>query len=210
MSTPDALDLAPQVAKLTVTVSNSFEDASISRKQWDQFVLDLGGDLYITFDWCRVWWRHYGGNRQLQVYVFRSGTRLVGLAPMFIERIRLGPVTLKIAKRVGADFALTFFALPLVSDYVEAAYSELIARLIDHDNCDAIWLGFMPGDDPTLNGLRDACRSVQERATIVRDAPSGVHTRFQLPDTFNSYIAGLDQQRRSQYRRRLKRTQYKF
>ena len=198
------LGIEPQVAKLTVTVHDSFEDAGISREEWDRFVSDTGGGLYVTYDWCRIWWRHYGGKRELRLYVLRAGSRLVGLAPMFIERVWLGPIALKIAKRVGADFALTLFTLPLVTDYIQVAYRELIARLVDGENCDAVWFGFMPGNDLTLGGLRDACRSLQYRVIIVRDMPAGVHTQFRLPNTFEAYIAGLDKRRRSEYRRQLK------
>ena len=61
----------------------------------------------------------------------------MGLAPMFIQRIRLGPVTLKIAKRVGADLSLHF--CPAFSERLRRGRRhELIATLIDHDNCDAI------------------------------------------------------------------------
>src|SRR5579863_5124174 len=178
-------------AEFTVTVTESFEGAGITREEWDQLVLDVGGDLYITYDWCRIWWRHYGQERQLRLYIFREGSRLVGLAPMFFERVRLGPISLKLAKRVGADFALTIFGLPLAVDYAEIAYCELITRLIVGENCDAVWLGFMPGNDPTLKNLRAACRSLQEFVAVARDAPAGPHMLFHLPDSFESYVTSL-------------------
>jgi CelD/BcsL family acetyltransferase involved in cellulose biosynthesis len=195
---------SPDAAEVTVSVSQSFESASVGREEWDQFVRDVGGELYVTFDWCRIWWRHYGQQRSLRLYTFREGSRLVGLAPMFIERVRLGPVSLKIAKRVGADFAMTVFALPLAADYVEIAYGELITRLIEGENCDAIWFGFMPGNDPTIGGLRQACRSLKELMIVARDAPAGPHTLFRLPDSFEAYLAGLDSRQRQNFQRRFK------
>jgi CelD/BcsL family acetyltransferase involved in cellulose biosynthesis len=191
-------------AKFTLTVSDSFEFAGVAREEWDGLVQDIGGDIYVTYDWLRIWWRHYGENRRLRLFVFRKERRLVGLAPMFIERIAFGPVSLKIAKRVGADFALTIFALPLAPDYVEVIYAELVKRLIEGENCDAVWFGFMPGDDPTVNGLREACRGLRTLATVGRDSAAGPHTLFHLPDTFASYVASLDGGDRQNYRRRLK------
>ena len=191
-------------AEFRVTVSESFDGAGVTREEWDQLVLDVDGDLYITYDWCRIWWRHYGQDRQLRLYAFREGSRLVGLAPMFFERIWLGPISLKLAKRVGADFALTIFGLPFVVDYAELVYSEVITRLIVSENCDAVWFGFMPGNDRTLNNLRGACRSLQEFVTVARDAPAGPHMLFHLPDSFEAYVASLSGSRRHDYRRRLK------
>ena len=54
MTTPNQL-LAPQVMRLIVRVYGSFDDAGISREEWDQFVSDTDGDLYVTYDWCRIW-----------------------------------------------------------------------------------------------------------------------------------------------------------
>jgi CelD/BcsL family acetyltransferase involved in cellulose biosynthesis len=201
LDTPLLVPHTPPVHDLAVIESDSFAGAGVSREEWDQLVRDVGADLYVTYDWCRIWWRHYGGDRHLRLYIFRTGSRLVGLAPMFIERIRIGPVSLRIAKRVGADFALTIFALPLAAEYVEAAYRELMKRLIDGGNCDAVWFGFMPGTDPTLSGLREVCYSLQNLVTVARDAPAGPHTLFHLPGGFDAYLASLNKRQRQNYRR---------
>jgi CelD/BcsL family acetyltransferase involved in cellulose biosynthesis len=190
--------------QITVDVADSFASANVSCEEWDEFVRDVDGDLYVTSDWCRIWWRHYGENRHLRLYVFRKADRLVGLAPMFIERVRIGPISLKIAKRVGADFALTIFALPFAADYVEVAYRELITKLIKDENCDAVSFSFMPSNDPTLVGLRRVCQCLPELVVVTRDAPAGPHTVFQLPDSLEAYLATLDSRQRQNYRRRLK------
>jgi CelD/BcsL family acetyltransferase involved in cellulose biosynthesis len=190
--------------EVTVSVSQSFEGSSVGREEWDQFVREVGGELYVTYDWCRIWWRHYGRGRRLLLYTFRKGGRVVGLAPMFIERIRLGPVSLKIAKRVGADFALTVFALPLVTDFAEVAYHEMITRLTEGEECDAIWFGVMPGNDPTIGCLRATCNSLKGLVAVARDAPAGPHTLFRLPESFETYLARLDSRQRQNFQRRFK------
>lgn len=198
------LDATHRAGEFTVDVSDSFEGANVTREEWDELVLNVGGDLYVSYDWCHIWWRHYGGNRRLRLYVFRNGSHLVGLAPMFIERIRLGPINLKTAKRVGADFSLTIFALPLAPDHIEVAYHELITKLIQDENCDSVSFSFMPGNDPTLVGLRRSCESLQGLVSIARDAPVGPHTKFHLPPSFETYLAQLKKRQRQNYRRQLK------
>jgi CelD/BcsL family acetyltransferase involved in cellulose biosynthesis len=187
--------------ELTVGLFDSFEAAGISREEWDQFVLDVAGDIYVTYDWCRIWWRHYGQRRQLRLFVFRAGNGVVGIAPMFIEHVWLGPVGLKMAKRVGADFALTVFTLPVAADYAEKAYHELIMTLIEDENCDAVWFGIMPGNDATADRLRHLCRLHREQLMVLRDASEGPHTVFKLPESFDLYVAGLNKRQRQNYRR---------
>jgi CelD/BcsL family acetyltransferase involved in cellulose biosynthesis len=189
------------VSELTVSVFDSIEQSGLTREEWDQFVLAVEGSLYVSYDWCSIWWRYYGRGRRLRLFIFRDGVRLVGLAPMFIERLWLGPVRLKIAKRVGADFALTMFGLPLAHDHAQGAYRALIAALIEGEKCDAVWFGFMPGNDPTTSALRDACRSLEGAVIVARDAPAGPHTVFNLPSGFAAYLARLDKRQRQNHRR---------
>jgi CelD/BcsL family acetyltransferase involved in cellulose biosynthesis len=191
-------------AEFTVSVSTSFEEARVGREEWDQFVRDVGGELYVTYDWCRIWWLHYNEQRRLRIYIFREGGRIVGLAPMFLERVRLGPVSLNVAKRVGADFALIVFSLPLADAYAERAYGELISRLIVGEKCDAVWFGLMEGNDATIDALRESCRALREIVTVVRDVSSGPYTIFRLPDSFQAYLANLDRRQRQNFQRQLK------
>jgi CelD/BcsL family acetyltransferase involved in cellulose biosynthesis len=199
----DLSDGSPSTG-FTVEVSDSFEAANITPEEWDEFVLSVGGDLYVSYDWCLIWWRHYGANRRLRLYAFRNGGRLVGLAPMFIERIWLGPISIKIAKRVGSDFALTIFALAIAPDQIEVAFRQLLTKLTQDEKCDCVSFSFMPGTDPTLAGLRRACEAAKEIVNIARDDAAGPHTNFHLPDTFEKYLSALDRRQRQNYRRRLK------
>src|SRR5262249_23599452 len=149
------------------------------------------------------WWRHYGQNRSLRIFAFRSEGRLVGLAPMFVETFGFGPTRLKLAKRVGADFALTTFSLPLEQDFAESAFRDVISYLLERDRCDAIWFGPMPETDLTTKHLRAACRSLEQQVEVLRDASPGVHTVFDLPENFDSYLSKLTKNTRQNYRRNI-------
>ena len=195
---------------IEAVIAELFETTAVTRQEWDDFVLDLRGDIYMTYDWCRIWWRHYGQGRALRLFIFRESGRLVGLAPMFVERVRLGPVRLKFGKRVGADHALSIFSLPIAAEFVENVYLHVLSSFIIAERCDAVWIGFSPGDDPTLSGLRGAVSAQSERISMVRDASVGPHTVFSLPATFDAYLNGLDKRQRQNYRRQLKQLKGAF
>jgi CelD/BcsL family acetyltransferase involved in cellulose biosynthesis len=190
--------------KLEVSVADSFEGAAVSTQEWDDFVLGVRGDIYMSFDWCRIWWRHYGRGRALHLFVYRENGRLVGLAPMFVERVRLGPVSLKIGKRVGGDHALTIFSLPIAPNYSERVYSHLLTSLIGAEKCDGVWIGLCPGDDPTIPGLEKAVSAHRGAVSLLRIPPTAPQTLFDLPATFDAYVKKLDSRQRQNYRRRLK------
>lgn len=185
-------------------MAESFNQLAIDPREWDDFVLSVRGDIYMTFDWCQSWWRYYGQGRTLRVFIFREGGRLVGLAPMFVERIRLGAVSLRLAKRVGADHALTIFSLPIARERAQTIYSYVISKLIKVDRCDAVWIGPCPADDPTIPALLNAAAELHGVASGVRVRPGGPHTVINLPTNFDDYLKSLDSRQRQYYRRRLK------
>lgn len=189
---------------VTVDKVEMFENLGLTAEMWDRHVLACHADLYVSYDWCRIWWRHFGKGRRLRLYVFREGGRLVGIAPMVVETVWLGAVRLTIAKRVGADSALTVFALPIEPCCARAVYSALFTDLIECERCDAIWLGYAPHDDPTSNGMRAACQDLATTLSVLRDTAVGVQTVFSLPTSFEAYLGGLDKRQRQNYGRQLK------
>lgn len=188
-------------SSLDVVVAQSFEDTGLTRDAWDAFVLETGAGLYMSHDWCSIWWKHYGGKRRLRIFVVREGDRLVGLVPMFVDTVWLGPVWLRLAKRVGSDHVQTVFQLPIRADHAATVYRAVIDMLLAKDRCDAIWFGLMTGTDQTIEGLRLAA-SGMDGAAILRDRVAGVHTTYNLPATFEDYLGGLDRQQRYNYKRR--------
>lgn len=196
-----ALTLRDSQDGISAELFGSFAATGVSRDEWDQLVLKLDGDVYATYDWCRIWWKHYGANRALRIFVFRRSGHLVGVAPMFIEKFGVGPLSVKIGKRVGSDFALTIFTLPIADDHIEAAYKIVVRALTLMEECDVISFSFMPGGDRTRAGLRRACKDLEKFITVVRDAPAAPHTIFELPDTVQKYLSDLPKRYRQNYRR---------
>lgn len=44
---------------------------------------------FLTWEWCRAWWRHLREDRRLHLITVREGDRLVGLAPLALRPPRL-------------------------------------------------------------------------------------------------------------------------
>jgi CelD/BcsL family acetyltransferase involved in cellulose biosynthesis len=53
------------------------------REEWDALLADSAADcLFLTWEWLSCWWRHLSERRRLFVVTLRSGSELVGLAPL--------------------------------------------------------------------------------------------------------------------------------
>lgn len=186
---------------LTCEVADDWQNLADRRDAWDDFVASAGGDVYFTFDWCRIWWRHYGGGRRLRVLTFRRQDRIVALLPLAIERLWLGPVPMRIARLVGADSTTVVLSPPVLPEHAQAVYRAALAYLLVEQRCDALWLGPLAGHRPHREQIRQACRDSESIARLALDHEMGVHTVFDLPATYDDYLAGLDKSQRGNVRR---------
>jgi len=51
--------------------------------------------VFMSYEWCYYWWKHYGHNRKLLILLFKKGGSIIGIAPLMIERcyFNFNPVT---------------------------------------------------------------------------------------------------------------------
>lgn len=196
-------------ADLTVKVLRSFEEAASLRELWDKLVLELQAELYGSFDWCRIWWSHYGRGRELRIFAFYAGGELVGVVPMFRERLWICG-GLRIAKLVGCDFALALCSLLVHASGASEAIRRVVSYWLNEGGCDAVWLGPLNGSDSSREHARLACRSLASEVAIARDAEIGVHSSFHLPPSFEEYVQGLDKRQKQNFRRDMNLLQRSF
>lgn len=201
LSQPIAGTLAPTAATLRLQVVRDWSEVEPLRDTWDALVQALGGDIYFTFDWCHTWWRYYGPPRRLNLLLFWKDSRLVGLLPMIVDRLWLGPVPIRLGKLLGSDFTTAVLSPPVAPADAQAVYSLALRHLLGQARCSAVWFGPLAGHHPHRDHLRQACRACEPAARLIRDRDVGVHTIFHLPETFEQYLASLDKSQRGNYRR---------
>src|ERR1039457_704222 len=91
------------VGALSCQIYSSFEDLGSLRTAWDDAILAFDGSVYMTFDWCRIWWQFYGFGRRLCVAVFTHDERIVAIIPLYFDDIGLRPLHVRVARLVGAN-----------------------------------------------------------------------------------------------------------
>lgn len=185
---------------IQLRIFDSFDEVAHLRDEWDTFVEEAGGYLYMSFDWCRVWWDHYGDHRKLQIYIFRSNGHLVGVLPMFIEQLRLGPVGLRIAKLIGADYSLNLCDPVVTPAHSKDVFKHLISDLIHRERCDAI----------SLSPVSAQCRWLVDAQSVFSEDLAryyrsvirimATQTFFPVPDTVEGYLKSLSKNKRSHLR----------
>lgn len=185
---------------ISVQTYFSFEELFGIRTDWDEFVASVSGDVYMTFDWCHVWWKHYGDGRALRVYVFRIDGRLVGVLPFFFETIWIAPAKIRLAKVVGSDSTVSMVNLAIELTNASEVLDYALGKLAETEKCDVIAIGPLGtncGAYECLKGYSRACRRVQ----VLTDHFQGPYTIFSLPTSFEEYLATLDSGERKRIRK---------
>ena len=81
---------------ITVEIYHIFDALANMQQEWDDFIESVGGEIFLTYDWCRIWWKYYGHKRDLTIFVFRNGGEICGILPLFREKIWIGPLSIAV------------------------------------------------------------------------------------------------------------------
>jgi len=94
----------------------------------------------MTLNWLRTCWQFYGERDTLRIFIFREGGEIVGLLPFHISRLTLGPLSVQVARLVGANIPPKVFS-PLASGHGHTCLARAVTTLIQRDGCDLVGVG---------------------------------------------------------------------
>jgi CelD/BcsL family acetyltransferase involved in cellulose biosynthesis len=191
---------------IEIATYHSFDAIAPMQQEWDNFIEGIGGEIFLTFDWCRVWWKYYGKNRNLLIFVFRKGGTLCGIMPMFSEHIRLGPVAVKVLKLMCTDFTPVAVAIPIQKESMAEVVQCFLAEIGSNGaQWDIIHLGPICGRYGSLAELIEACSSWSKQGFIIKEGKSEVHTYIKLAGSWEEQLATLSKKNRGEMKRKYDR-----
>lgn len=206
---PNTADCQSWSNGVQLAVADSFDGVGITPSEWDRAVERLGGPIYMTWDWLRTWWEFYGHGCLLRLMVFRKDGEIVGLLPLYLQRVGVPPFRMTVARLVGANIPPKVFDPPLHAAWTLECLRLVLARLAQ-DACGFLSIG--PVSDEFLEGRwdPDVLQQGFERWDVRKDG-AGVYTWFPLPETHEAYLSSLaknEQRNRKKYELRLLRKEY--
>lgn len=188
----------------------SFDDISIPHSEWDEFIESVGGEIFLTYDWCRTWWKYYGDGRQLMIYIFRdSQNSLCGIMPVFSESLGLGFASVRVVKMVGSDFMPITFSIPVREDRLEIVTHAFLDLLNEKCHWDLLYLGAICGKYSALPKLVNAFECHIGRSYRISINKIEVQTYFNVENSWDEQVANLSSRQRTKTKRVFKEIQNK-
>jgi CelD/BcsL family acetyltransferase involved in cellulose biosynthesis len=89
---------------LDVRLCSSWKELEEIRFHWDDLLeRNQALAIFSSLDWLRAWWHAYGAEKQLFALLFFTPDRtLVGIAPLYLDTIRLSSGwSLRVMRLVG-------------------------------------------------------------------------------------------------------------
>jgi CelD/BcsL family acetyltransferase involved in cellulose biosynthesis len=186
---------------MQVRIYNSFESAEPLRERWDEFVERLDGEIFLTFDWLRVWWKHYHRGRSLMIHVFEVNGVMVGLLPLCREITGRGPFRVRFLRLVGLDYTPVTVSLMVETEHTRAVAVALLRGLDELEGWDMLLLGPLAGKCRRYLHFYQALASAGTDACPVRMEPAGEQTYFPVKADWPTQLALLSKQERKRFRR---------
>jgi CelD/BcsL family acetyltransferase involved in cellulose biosynthesis len=180
---------------------SAIEDAEPIRKEWDEFIEKETGDIFLTYDWCRVWWRHYGNRREPLIYIFRDGGEICGILPMFRERIRLGPVSATVVKLMCSDSSPVTVPFPVRRESLKSVVPMFLEELRKVVQWDLLYLGAICGRYPDYEDLLEAIRGYHGEKLTVDARQLDQQTYYRLQEGWERQVETMNESQRNKARK---------
>jgi len=185
-----------KMSEFKVRIEKNFESLEALRSEWDKAVVELGGAIYMSYDWTRTWWQFYGAGKELRIFLFYCGEEIVGILPIYIDRIGFNPLRLAVARLVCANIPPKAFNPPIHPDWAERIFDSMLTQLLEQDRCDLISIGPVCKAREFLEHFEKAARQRGDLAAEVTRNREGLHTVFRLPKSMDEFFEGMDKDER--------------
>lgn len=183
-------------AVLDTQIVTSFASLAELQDEWDEAVSILGGPVYLTYDWLRTWWEHYGNeDGLLRIFIFRTSDEIVGVLPCYIDTLGFGPLKMKVARLVGANIPAKVFDPSLSPAWASDCMETALRHLLSNDHADIVSFGPVSERSHLRETLNSLPARLADVAACDHTVPE-VHSVFCLPASMEAYLSSLNKKRK--------------
>ncbi len=119
-------------APIRISVVSTEEDFNALASDWDRLVNESDCTIFQTYEWQRTWWKYYGKGRELHCLVFEDKTGVIGIAPMFLQKVKFLGVRVTTVLQFFSEWHVDLIALPPRQKDVAQALADYFKLSTEH------------------------------------------------------------------------------
>ncbi len=200
-----AAAFAPNDARDAFRVQSvrSTADFAALKQPWSDLLARCqDANVFMSHEWLYAWWTSYQPDATLHIVVVEAGSRIVGIAPMMIERQRRAGVACRVLRFIGDGSSETDHIDFLVaapdetSDTADAAIRRRLLNALAGLQWDAAEFNQIPETSPTVAALHAWIGQLRLPRTV-SVSPCPVR---RMPASFEALLATLPSRLRTSVR----------
>ncbi|HAW60362.1 MAG TPA: hypothetical protein DCW86_02680 [Actinobacteria bacterium] len=196
---------------IRVSAATRVQDVLNLRESWDGLLETSGGTVFQSWEWQRVWWKHYGRDKRPFILLVYEDEELMGIAPFFVSLSHLG-LPFKVISFLGSgpsDYGDFLLHPSRRAEALEA----IMGYLQTSEDWDVIDLQEIPSNSANLRALRELYGKGDFYPVIggvgkIQEFTQDVSLALSLPGNWDGFLQSLDRKFRWNilyYARRLRR-----
>lgn len=185
--------------ELVATVVRDNEGLQEILPAWgDLFSRSNCSNVFLSAEWMEEWWRHYGKEEALFIIALRNrGKQLVGIVPLY-QALHKTPGIRELRFLASRGVSSDHLDVLVEPGFEAAAIQEAVRVIVEHRHeWDSIALEDYDAKSPTMIDLRRTLRNSGVRERVM---DRGLCPYIPLPQSFESYLAGLNSNWRRNFR----------
>lgn len=195
---------APAIARpapeaLTIDFVRSTDRFADLGREWHGLhEIALGASVFNAWFWLFEWWRAYGEGRSLCIVVARSGGKLCGILPLYVEQQRALHIPVRVARLLGAGGDTYPDDLgPLVDPQHGGVLERLVEGALQETRCDVALLEDLDGRTALPSVMTEAFE--RQGLSAVCDPAQDI-AYIELPASWDAFLRSASAKQRTQIR----------
>lgn len=189
----------PAPEALTIEFVRTTDRFADLGREWNALhEIAIGASVFNAWFLLFEWWRAYGEGRSLCIVVARSGGKLCGILPLYVEQQRALHIPVRVARLLGAGADTYPDDLgPLVHPGEGGVLERLVEAALEETRCDVALLEDLDGRIALPSLMTDA---FERQAWSAFCDPAQAIAYIELPVGWDAFLRSASAKQRTQIR----------
>jgi len=195
------------MVELSIKEVNDIEAFQSLKERWNMLLQQCpDNNVFLTWEWLFTWWRHYGQDKKLRIFLIKESDRVIAIAPFMEWKYRKGIFNIDVIENLCA----------IECDYsgiiLTERRQESVALLLDclkkitRDSHVVVRMSHIPENSLFLAGLREQYPAFSSSLLLI-EQPVSSCPYIDLPANWEEYFHALSRNDRGNLRRSMRSLQ---